>query len=192
LVLAVSFFMPMVDVWGTYSPMRGVQYTLESAEGYWAEGRVDSLVIWGPYCAIIALPHLFGVLALLGAVVGKDRPGATLGTALLIFWFFPFALMLGGAFADEGFEVVGTRVFAHYMLAMGVILVGVPWIRRPLPRWTERRLHRRATRVAALVALAWFTSWITELDDLHYGLWVAIVACVAIVVGTHDPTEDSE
>jgi hypothetical protein len=180
LLLSVSFFLPAIDFFGEFSPREGVEYMADEAEIVWRSADVLATLGCGAYAAVIALPHLFGVAALLQVVLGR-RWRAQFTSILLIVWWFALTVMLSVIVLDGGFQAEDLRMLAHLAMAAIVILLGYPWLRRPLPRWTETALVRRGTLVAAVTCLVWFTMWI---EDALYGLYLAILASAGILVGT--------
>lgn len=166
--MAASFFMTMVDVFGPESPLSGLTYLIRNIGG--AANASFSL--------LIALPHLFGVLILLGAVarprgLGVIRTGVRVH---LILWFCANAVVVWPTDPDD------TPMTVFSALSLGVVALGVPWLPGSRSRWTDSRFVRRGQQVGAVLCLLWFGQWAVT-NDIYYGLPVAMLAAVAMLAG---------
>ena len=96
--MAASFFMPMVNVFGPESPLSGSTYVIQNID---AAADVSFLLL-------IVLPHLFGVLIVLGALLGRAaRPLAGIRAGVrvhLILWFCAHAFTLWRAWMSGAFS----------------------------------------------------------------------------------------
>ena len=165
--MAASFFMTMVDVFGPESPLSGLTYLI-----------LDDAADNASFSLLIALPHLFGVLILLGAAA-RPRGLRVIRTGIcvhLILWFCANAVVVW----HVGTEV--TPMIVYSALSLGVVALAVPWLGGSRSGWTDSRFVRRGQQVGAMLSLLWFGMWAVT-NDIYYGLPVAMLAAVAMLAG---------
>lgn len=191
LVLAVSFFFTMVDVFGPESPRSGLHYCAsEFGDAVVKPDLVEALQTLA-LLLLILLPHLLGLLVLLCALVCRLEPPRGLRAARITLrvLFLPWAYALAASLADlwnrTPADPGAAAILIYYGLPLVLIVFGVPWLPRLNRKWTDERFVRRGQAVGALVSLIWFGMWFVMKwpDEIHYGLPLAILAVAAILAG---------
>ena len=137
------------------------------------------------FLLLIVLPHLFGVLIVLGALLGRAaRPLAGIRAGVrvhLILWFCAHAFTLWRAWMSGG-ENEHEAAGVYSVLSVGVVALGVPWLPRSRSRWTDARFVCRGQQVGALLSLLWFGQWAVT-NRIFYGLPVAMLAAASMLAG---------
>lgn len=193
LLLAVCFLLPMVRACDTsIAPVEEVDAGYRDVGEAIRDGRVDREVLGkAGWSTAVALPHLWGLLALLGVLalsVAGARTARALRRAagvLLTFWQLVLAILLGDLILP-GSEESGMTA-SYLVLSLLVFLLCVPWaIRARAPYWTDERLFHRGVCVAALLALLWLGYVLAEFalpEQMLYGLPLAVAAALLMGLG---------